>query len=139
MRITPEQYFGPYLEHKDVGHEEWFNAHVLLEKVDKLLELAESCGVPITTNLTTNSLVSGSGNGGFRPKKSTVGASKSRHKQGRAVDVYDPLNALDKWLVAQPDELLEDFGLWFEDGKHTNGWCHMQDIPPPSKRRFFIP
>lgn len=137
MRITVEQYFGPYLD--EASKEHWAAAHELLEKVDHLLDLAEQCGVVLVKNPATNSLISGSKNGGFRPQDCPIGAPKSKHKTAHAVDVFDPMDELDAWLASQPEEVLEDYGLWFEAAKATKSWSHMQDIPPPSKRRFFFP
>lgn len=80
---------------------------------------------------------------GFRP--STVNANipnaakKSLHMIGKAVDLADPTNSLDKLIESHP-ELLEKHGLWLESPLATPSWAHL-DIGTRSARkiRIFIP
>lgn len=63
---------------------------------------------------------------------------KSNHLTCSAVDIYDPNGSLQKWVLANIP-LLEQAGLYCEDFKYTNGWCHFQIVKPASGKRFFIP
>ncbi len=107
---------------------------MMLAKVFDLLREAESNGVEVQTNPKTRTLVSGEVYGGFRPQDCPIGAPHSAHKEGRAVDVYDPTGALDKWLT---DARLAAHGLYREAPSATNGWCHLQDRP--TANRTFVP
>lgn len=66
---------------------------------------------------------------------------QSRHLVGHAVDVV-PVGAtvadFQEW-VKENLELCEELGLYFEDFAHTLTWVHIQDVPPASGKRFFIP
>jgi hypothetical protein len=134
--ITLDQYFGIYANHPDAGPGMYAAAERMLDTVNPLLAKAASEGVKLETNPNTNSLVSGETNGGFRPQACPVGASKSSHKQARAVDVFDPKNALDDWIT---DEILTQFGLYREHPDDTPHWCHLSDKAPGSGRRTFKP
>lgn len=138
--ITITDYFGKKIDHIEVTHEMVANATELLRKVNELLKYAALDGAyksPIDPD--TGTLVSGSkggaGDGGFRLSDSATGASKSKHKNANAVDVYDPGNAFDAWLT---DETLEEFGLYRETPTKTPGWCHLQDVPPGSGNRTYM-
>ena len=91
-------------------------------------------------NMKTRNQISGDANGGFRPQDCKVGAPNSNHKQGLAVDIYDPVESLDNF-VNDPKQakLIEGLGLYFEHKDYTKGWCHVQIVPPKSGKRFFIP
>jgi len=128
--ISFEQYFGFKLPLAPVEHRE--NAIDLLLKVNALLEYAASdptCGWNWPVDPDTGCCISGTkgggGNGGYRLENSKTGTAHSKHKQGRAVDVYDPGNRLDKYLT---DEILERFQLWRERPEMTEKWCHLQSI-----------
>lgn len=62
----------------------------------------------------------------------------SQHMLGNAVDIADPDNILKEVLRTHPT-ILEECGLWCEDGGATPGWCHMQSLPPKSGKRWFMP
>lgn len=62
----------------------------------------------------------------------------SKHLIGRAVDVSDPELHLQYWILDHLD-VLEDLDLYMERFEFTTHWCHFQDIPPRSGRRFFVP
>lgn len=116
-------------------------AEDLLARVVALLLVAEAAGVYKNwINPHTGSVISGSkdgdGDGGFRTPGSKTGAPQSAHRDARAVDIYDPLNALDNWLT---DERLEVVDLYREAPAATPGWCHLQSRAPGSGRRTFQP
>jgi hypothetical protein len=136
VSISVEDLFGPWLKHPDATIERRQNAERLLEKVNALLEHAQAQGLELPVNAKTETLVSGDTLGGFRPQSCSIGAPQSAHKQGRAVDVYDPIGELDTWLN---DTLLERFGLYREHPSATHGWSHLTDRAPPSGHRTFFP
>ncbi len=65
-------------------------------------------------------------------------AKKSNHMKGLAVDLLDKAGNLDTWCLANL-KVLEDNGLYLEDPASTEGWCHLQSVPPKSGRRVFKP
>jgi len=135
--ITSADYFAGYPNHAEITDEIRENASELLILVNALLETAVACGVNLVINPVTKTYVGGTTNGGWRPSTCTVGAARSNHERGLAVDVYDEHNELDKWLT---DKLLEQFGLWREAPTATSGWwAHLQCVPPGSGRRTFQP
>lgn len=134
--ITIDQYFGIYANHADAGPGMYASAEKMLEQVNALLDKAASQGIAPRTNPNTNSQVSGETNGGFRPQDCPIGASRSSHKQARAVDVYDPDNQLDDWVT---DEILTEYGLYREHPDATPRWCHLSDKAPGSGKRTFHP
>lgn len=136
--ITATDYFGRYAEHDDATAERRYHATALLDVVNDLLEAAAADGCDLPENPTTGSQISGSGNGGFRPQDSKVGAGGSKHKDGRAVDIYDPARQFASWCLAHPKEL-EKRGLYMEDPRWTPTWVHLQDVPPGSGKLVFIP
>lgn len=113
------------------------DAEQTVTKVNLLLFHAVKDGVVlISTN--KRSLVAS----GWRPpavNAATKGAApKSHHMSGKACDVSDPTGSLDRWCLANPDEL-EAIGLWQESPAFTIGWCHLQTVPPKSGKRVFLP
>lgn len=134
--ISLPEYFGPWEDSPDATDERHQAALAMLEKVNPLLEEAETNGVELKINPHTGTLVSGQTYGGFRPQDCPQGAPHSSHKEARAVDVYDPSGALDRWLT---DELLEKHGLYRESPDATSGWCHLSDKAPGSGKRTFHP
>lgn len=141
--ITLEQYF----QAKPHTAEHEAAAKDLLGRVNDLLAHSLEDGVfsgPTCPNTGTQISGSkgGSGDGGFRLQTSTTGASKSSHKEARAVDVYDPKNELDALLdhsdtVNGGNPVLEHYGLYREAPNATPGWCHLTTRPPGSGRRTF--
>ena len=134
-------YFGDKLEHADATLERQDNARDLLERVNRLLQQATNEGAYLEwLDDDTGTQISGSkggyGDGGFRLQLATTGKPFSSHKQGRAVDVFDPHGRLDDWLT---DETLEQFGLYREAPQATRGWCHLSTQAPGSGKRTFIP
>jgi hypothetical protein len=125
MKITLEQYAGPYLEHVDFSWERREAAEQLLAAVNELRALAATDGVELRLNPRTGSGVSGGGNGGFRPQSCPIGAKHSRHKLALAVDNYDPERRLAAWCYLHP-EVLRARNIVLENARWTPTWCHMQ-------------
>lgn len=138
MIITMADYAGIYLHHPDFTQEVKDKAIILLHKVNVLTAIAEQHGVESHVNPVTKTYISGTHDGGFRPKNCKTGALLSRHKTGEGLDKYDPKNEFDIWLVNN-EPLLRGLGLWFEVSYKTNGWCHCQSVAPASGNRFFVP
>lgn len=134
-------YFGSKMGHPDATDHRVANAALLLDAVDALLTAARTAGFyRDEIDPDTGTVISGSrgghGDGGFRLQTSTTGAVLSEHREGCAIDIYDPFDMLDSWLT---DELLEQFGLYREHPDATPGWCHLQSRPPRSGKRTFWP
>lgn len=134
--ISSADYFGPWASHSDATLDCVDAAQVMLDKVNGLLEEADAHGVELKINPRTHTHVAGETFGGFRPQDCPQGAPASAHKIGRAVDVYDPDNALDAYVT---DAILEAHGLYREAPNSTVHWCHMSDKAPGSGRRTFQP
>lgn len=134
--ITIKQYFSADLQGEATQqHRE--NAEELLGRVNTLLQdAAERGNVVVPVNPNTDSQISGAGHGGWRKLHSPVGAPGSAHKDGRAVDVYDPDGDLDEWIT---DQVLSMHGLYREHPSSTRGWCHLTTRQPKSGRRSFYP
>ena len=126
--ITADEYFGA----KTHSDEQTKAADGLLEKVNALLDsVIWAYPIDPDTGTSISGVKGGAGDGGFRLPDSKTGAAKSKHKLAHAVDVFDPDNILDASLT---DELLKEFGLFREHPDATNGWCHLQDLPPGAWR-----
>ena len=114
----------------------------ILEEVyqtEYLLGRAGKAGIQLDVSPKTGTHVSS----GWRPaviNEHTAGAApNSKHITGQAVDIYDPEGALDEWCLDHADTDLAIVGLWLEHPAATKGWCHVQTVPPASKRRVFYP
>jgi len=136
--IRIDEYFNGHTGHSEITEEIKKNASELLESVNQLMLEAQEDGVGFTINPKTKSYISGNGNGGFRPSDSTVGASKSKHKTGNAVDIYDPERMFASWVMANKGKLA-DAGLYTEDSRWTPSWLHLQNIKPNSGQIVFRP
>lgn len=136
--ITLDQYVGPHADSEDWTPERRTNAKCLLVACNRLEELALADGVVFPDNPLTNSGVSGSRYGGFRPQDCTIGAPKSSHKEALAVDRYDPNSDIDDWCMANQDKL-EACGIYIEHPSATAGWSHWTIKAPRSGRRVFFP
>lgn len=140
--ISIDDLAGPYKKHPEWTSDKIANATTLLSRVNWLLEAFQNAtGKRLAENKATGSHVSGTGNGGFRPKNCPVGAENSSHKEGKAVDVWDhcengETNALDKWIT---DEILKKYDLYREAPMATQGWCHLTTRAPASGKRTFNP
>lgn len=76
---------------------------------------------------------------GYRPgrfNEAAGGAPKSGHLVCKAVDLVDPVNAIDDYLDKHP-ELLVKHKLWREDPARTKGWCHLDTTARP-KHTFLV-
>lgn len=136
--ITLEQYVGPHWASKDWTPERQDNAGRLLEACINLESLATADGVNFPINPKTKSGVSGETLGGFRPQSCTIGAPKSSHKEGLAVDRYDPHGDIDSWCMENQDKL-ESCGVYIEHPSATVGWSHWQIRPTASGHHVFYP
>jgi hypothetical protein len=90
------------------------------------------------TGITLNKVTSG-----WRPltvNSNTANAAEhSHHIDAQACDIHDtPNRDLARWC-AKNQARLEKVGLWCERFEWTPDWVHLQPIPVPSGRRFFIP
>lgn len=102
------------------------NAMTTVEKVNLLLQKSG-----FTRKVTS----------GYRPSainKSVGGAKLSNHMTCKACDLEDKDGKLDDWCMKHQDELAA-IGLWLEHPSATNGWCHVQTVPPKSGNRVFYP
>lgn len=136
--ITIEQYFGKWIDHPDATPERKENAGRLLVAVEKLEQLAIEDGIVFPDNPATGSGVSGQTYGGFRPQDCPQGAPHSSHKEGLAVDRYDPDNKIDDWCMANLGRL-EQCGIYIEHPDSTPHWSHWTIKAPGSGHRVFYP
>ena len=136
--ITVEQYVGRWKASPDWTLARQANAEKLLVAVNALMAEMEAAGVRFRINPATGSQVSGMTYGGFRPQSCPQGAAHSNHKEGSAVDIYDPAGDIDAWLVKHQDRMAFH-GIYIEDPASTHHWSHWQDIAPHSGHRIFQP
>lgn len=145
MNITLAQYLGPYANHADATSEKRGTAARLLDKVNAGLALAAADGVVLPINPHTGCHIAGSGNGGFRPllcvdaQGHPIGADGSKHKEGHATDLHDPLRELAAWSLRNKDRLREIGIRCMENPQYTPTWCHWQDVDVRSGVFSFIP
>lgn len=139
--ITVEEYFGPWKDHPDATEERRQNAILLLHACSALEYFARRDGIEFPDNPHTGSGVSGKTYGGFRPQDCPQGAPQSSHKEGLAVDRYDPEDLIDKWCMAHSEAggLLESCGIYIEHPSATPGWSHWSTRRPKSGKRVFYP
>ena len=108
------------------------NAVALVDKINSLLQYAAADGVPI------NGVASGWRPNGINEATSNA-AKHSKHLTAHGCDVKDiPSRAFARWCLRNED-LLVEIGLWMEDPRWTPTWVHLQDIPPGSGKRVYIP
>lgn len=136
--ITLAQYFGRFKNHPDATAARKVNATNLLTACGQLEALALADGVVFHDNPATECGVSGEYYGGFRPKNCPQGAEHSSHKEGSAVDRYDPRNEIDAWCMANLDKL-EQCGIYIEHPDATPTWSHWTTRAPGSGNRVFHP
>ena len=134
--ISPSDIIGPWKNSPDLTEERIENISDLVPPVNALLAKAKAAGISLPINPKTGTQVSGEQYGGFRPQTCPIGAPLSAHKQGMAVDIYDPDNKLDEWIT---DDVLRTVGLYREGGHWTPGWTHLTTRRPGSGNRTFIP
>lgn len=148
--ITLEQYFGGYLNHPDATPERKANAALLLQSANAGLSQAEDDGVVLNINPTTGTYISGSGHGGFRPQVLVdadghpIGAGKSEHKEGNAIDPFDPDRELARWSLRNQEQLKHlgirgmENPMWTV-GRNGKGWVHWQRVAVKSGRFIYVP
>lgn len=141
--ISKADYLGVHVKSKDLTPERLANIDRLLKAVNRLIQEGMKCGVIFPVNKATNSQVAGETYGGFRPQDCPIGAPKSAHKEGLAVDLYDPKGEIDTWIFEslEAKEIYENplINLYFEHPSATLGWCHVSLKKPASGKRFFFP
>lgn len=113
------------------------NSKELTQEVKHNMELLLAAVNPFLAELGITSIKVSSG---FRPaavNAATPGsAKKSLHMVGKAVDLVDTGDALDKRIQSHP-ELLEKYGLWLESPASTPNWAHV-DIGTRADRKIRI-
>lgn len=136
--ITFEDYVGVHKGSPDLTPVRVENAHRLLDACAKLEIEMLACGIEFPINPKTKSQVSGETYGGFRPQDCPIGAPKSSHKEGLAVDRYDPSGEIDKWCLNHQDRL-KGYGIYIESPSATPHWSHWTIRSPKSGNIVFIP
>ena len=136
--ITMEQYVGQYDSPPDWTAARQLNAAELLVACWELEKLAIADGIEFPDNPATGSGVSGETYGGFRPQSCRIGAPHSAHKEGFAVDRYDPKGLIDSWCMANQAKLAA-CGIYLEHPSKTIGWSHWTTRAPLSRNRVFMP
>lgn len=136
--ITVAGVIGPWVKSPDLTAGRRKSIADLVPQVNALLALASAVGIPTYKHPATGNPVVGPKYGGFRPQSCPIGAPQSAHKEGLAVDLYDPCGELDGWCLRNLDQLAA-CGLYLEDPRHTPGWCHLTIRAPKSGKRVFVP
>jgi len=136
--ITLTQYVGPHINSPDWTLERQANAASLLVSCSRLETLAKADGIKFPDNPATGNGISGATFGGFRPQNCPQGAPQSSHKEGLAVDRYDPDGEIDKWCLLNLDRLVS-CGIYIEHPDSTLHWSHWTTKSPKSGRRVFYP
>jgi hypothetical protein len=138
MSISISQYVGVHDKSLDWTQTRRRSAETLLLAVNNLMAEAALMGVDFAVNPKTRSQISGSTFGGFRPQNCPIGAPNSNHKQGLAVDLFDPHGSIGRWCLAN-QAILVRCGIWLEHPSATPTWSHWQSVAPRSGNRFFMP
>jgi len=136
--ITLTQYAGVHADSPDWTLQRQANAATLLISCSRLEGLARADGVLFPNNPSTGNGISGNTFGGFRPQNCPQGAPQSSHKEGLAVDRYDPDGKIDEWCFRNLDRL-ESCGIYIEHPDSTLHWSHWTIKAPKSGRRVFYP
>ena len=136
--ITREDYFGPWLHHRDVTGNVQANSDKLLSACRCLEDEMVKADIVFPTNPATKTGVAGKTYGGFRPQDCSQGAPHSAHKEGLAVDRWDPLGEIDGWLMKNP-EALKRHGIYIEHPSKTDTWSHWSIRAPASGQHVFYP
>lgn len=137
--ITYENYVGRWKDSKDLTPQIVGNIErKLLPAINSFLSFLKERNIHLEINPSTGTLVSGATYGGFRPQDCPIGAPRSNHKMGLAVDIYDPSEEIDTFCLKNLS-VLEEFGLYLEHPSATKGWCHLQVKAPRSGNRVFYP
>lgn len=136
--ITFAQYVGPHAASPDLTAERAHNATKLLAACAALEDDMLEDSVEFPDNPATGCGVSGQTFGGFRPQNCPQGAPNSSHKDGLAVDRYDPKGEIDDWCIAHQDRLALH-GIYIEHPSATQNWSHWTIRKPGSGNRVFFP
>ena len=136
--ITLTQYVGIHKDSPDWTIGRQINAQRLLAACLLLENDALADGVAFPVNPKTGTQVSGETFGGFRPQNCPIGATNSSHKEGLAVDRYDPDNKIDAWCMEHQDKLKER-GIYIEHPDSTPHWSHWTIRAPGSGHTVFYP
>lgn len=136
--ITLLQYAGIHIGSSDWTPERQVNAKKLLAACAALEVEMMRGGVAFPDNPKTRNGISGQTMGGFRPQCCQQGAPNSAHKQGLAVDRYDPRGEIGQWCLGHQNRLAVH-GIYIEHPNATPGWCHWTIRPPKSGNRVFFP
>lgn len=83
-------------------------------------------------------MIATSGYRGPEHNREIGGSPTSRHLKGVAVDILDRDGDFAAFVMTN-HRLLEQIGLWVEDPHYTEGWVHLQSVPPRSGNRVFTP
>lgn len=138
--VTLEQYAGPYLAHRDFTLERRSAAISFLGAVNAGLRMAQDDGLVLEINPATGSLISGSGNGGFRPQDCPIGASRSSHKRAIGIDLKEIIGReLARWSLRNRDRLRACGIQAMERPQWTPTWVHWQGDPVASGNFAFVP
>jgi len=142
MKVTLQDYWmgRDKLYPLDLSTEVRKNAELTVDLVNKLLARAAEAGVKLPMSPNTKSHFSS----GWRPPSINAttknAALRSLHITAQAADIYDPIGALDKWLMSTDGQkILTEIGLWMEHPSATPTWAHVQTKPPRSGKRVFMP
>lgn len=136
--ITVAEYVGLWSLSEDWTKERQANAFKLLLAVTALMNEMQSDWIVFRTNLSTHTQVSGETFGGFRPQSCPIGSPHSAHKEGLAVDIYDPDGKIDVWCMTHQDRL-KFHGIYIEHPDSTPGWSHWTIRAPRSGHTVFYP
>ena len=136
--ITLAQYVGVHKDSPDWTPARQSNATRLLAACAALQVEMAGGGVTFPNNTQTNNGISGKTFGGFRPQDCPIGAPNSAHKEGLAVDRYDPFGKIDEWCLAHLERLAHH-GIYIEHPSATPGWSHWSTKAPRSGNRVFYP
>jgi hypothetical protein len=135
--ITAKEYFARNnkpIPVTDIVPEHVANAEVLIIKVNALWVAFENDNGNIPLFVSS----------GYRTKAINASikgsAKRSHHMMGKAVDLQDRQQTLQRWLKTPAGiKSLETNGLYVEDFNYTKTWVHLQTVRPMSGNRFFIP
>lgn len=137
--ITFDEYVGAWKDSPDLTEQRMLNIRLkLLPRVWELEKIMRLEHVIFRNSPATGCEISGQTPGGFRPQSCRIGAPESLHKEGLAVDVFDPDGEIDFWCTSHI-HMLRTCGIWIESPVVTKGWSHWQCVEPKSGYRVFTP
>lgn len=147
-QIKPSDFWmGRDITHaSDLTDEIQRNGADTIEKVNLLLALAAEDGIhPGIDEITKTHVASGWRPPAINDRTANAVKGTSKHVLGLACDVEDQTDRrLAVWVCRHLKDA-ERIGLYFEDPRWTagrtnsDGWVHMQTVPPTSGRRIYIP